>query len=99
MGSKNISLIGKELGIFLSTLDKHIKVGAIKLSENDIKSEGNCIEALQKVMNNLDNGTYSVHHDTGLFARFDVRNKQIVKLHRWSKNTGVLMPCWDYFKE
>lgn len=97
--NKNIPIIGKELDVSFTKFDKYIKVGAIKLVEKDLKSKSDFIEALQKVIKNLDNGTYTVHHDEGLFARFDVKNKQLIRLHKWSENTGILMPCWNYFKE
>lgn len=98
MGNQNISVIGKELNISSIRLDRYIKVGAIKLTEKDVKSEDVFIKALQKVMGNLDDGDYSVHHDDGLFARFNVKNKRI-ELHKWSENTGIVMPCWNHFKQ
>ena len=99
MESKNISIIGKELDIFFNKFDSFIKVGAIKFAEKDLKSETDFINALQKVMKKSDNGTYTVHHDEGLFARFNIKKKQLVRLHKWSENTGIIMPCWDYFNE
>lgn len=99
MKNKNISVIGKELDVSFTKFNKYIKVGAIKLAEKDLKSKADFIEALQKVIKNLDNGTYTVHHDKGLFARFDIKDRQLTKLHRWSENTGILMPCWNCFKE
>lgn len=96
--SKNISVIGKELGIFLIKSDTSAKVGSIKLAEKDLNSEADFIEALHKAMDNLDNGNYTVHHDNALFARFDIKNKKI-EFHRWSENTGIIMPCCTYFKE
>lgn len=99
MKSKDISVVDKELGIFTNKLDIHTKVGAIKPAKKDLKSEESFIKALQGAIGNLDNGTYSIHHDASLFARFDVEHKQVISLHRWSKNTGTIMPCWNYFKE
>ncbi len=99
MANKNISVINKKLDIFLSKFDNSIKIGSIRLTEKDLKSEADFIEALQKVMKGLDNGTYTIHHNKGLFARFDIKKKQLIKLHKWSENTEVIMPCWNYFKE
>ena len=99
MANKNISVIGKKLDIFFSKYDNPIKVGAIILNEKDLKSKTNFIEALQKIITELDNRTYTIHHNEGLFARFDIEKKQVTKLHKWSKNTDILMPCWNYFKE
>ena len=98
MASKNISVIGKKLDIFFSKFDNLIKIGSIRLTENDLKSEANFIIALQKSNNVLNDGAYTVHHNESLFARFDVKKKGI-KLHKWSENTGILMPCWNHFKE
>ena len=98
MASNNISVIGKKLDIFLNKFDNSIKVGAIMLNEKDLKSEASFIIALQKVNNVLNDGTYTVHHNESLFARFDVK-KRGLELHKWSENTGILMPCWNYFKE
>ncbi|MCH8003847.1 MAG: hypothetical protein IH934_04415 [Nanoarchaeota archaeon] len=98
MVNKNISVIGKKLDIFLNKFDNSIKVGAIMLNEKDLKSEASFIIALQKVNNVLNDGTYTVHHNESLFARFDVK-KRGIELHKWSENTGILMPCWNYFKE
>ncbi|MCK5283284.1 MAG: hypothetical protein KAK00_07790 [Nanoarchaeota archaeon] len=93
-----VSIIGKELHISLNKLDGYTKVGAIKLTEKDIKSETDFINALQKSMKDLDNGNYTVHSDNNLFARFNL-NEQSIKLHKWSENTGIIMPCWSHFKE
>ncbi len=98
MENKNISVIGKELNISSNKSDNYIKVGSIKLSKKDLESEVSLIKALQQANDNLDDGTYTLHHNNGLFARFNVKNKEI-GLHKWSENTGVLMPCWNYFKE
>lgn len=95
---ENISVIGKELTIFSNKFDNLVKVGSVKLAKKDLKSDVDFIQALQNVMNNPDNGTYSVHHNKGFFARFNVKNKKI-ELHRVSEYTGVVMPCWNYFKE
>jgi len=97
MASDNISVIGKNLGIFFSKFDRPIKVGSVKLTEKDLKSEVDFIIALQKTNNVLNDGTYSIHHDDSLFARFDVKKREI-ELHKRSENTGILMPCWNYFK-
>ncbi len=99
MGSENISVVGNELNIFSNKSDMLVKVGSIKVDKKDLKSEVDFIKALQQAIGSLGNGTYSVHHDAGLFARFDVKSKQITELHRLSENTGILMPCWNYFKE
>ena len=90
---ESISLI-KEIQISKSGK----QVGTIKLVEKDLESESNFVKTLQKLAENLNNGGYSVTHKNSLFARFDIKNKQ-VKLHKWSENTGVIMPCWNYFKE
>ena len=99
MASNNISVIGKKLDIFFSKFDNPIKIGSVRLTEKDLKSENNFIEVLQKVTKGLDNGTYTLHHNDGLFARFDIKKKQVTKLHKWSENTGMIMPCWNHFKE
>ncbi len=99
MGSKNISVVDKELNIFSNKSDMLVKVGSIKVAKKDLKSEVDFIEALQQAIGSLGNGTYSIHYDAGLFARFNVKSKQITELHRLSENTGILMPCWNYFKE
>ena len=99
MGSKHISVVGNELNIFSNRSDILVKVGSIKLSKKDLKSEADFIEGLQKVIKELDNGTYTIHHNEGLFARFDIEKKQVTKLHKWSENNDILMPCWNYFKE
>jgi len=97
MESKNISIIGKEMDIIHDQLDSSAKVGTIKFDKKDLKSETDFITALQKVMEKSDGGTYTVHHSEGLFARFDIKKKQITRIHRLSENTGMVMPCWDYF--
>ncbi len=99
MGSKNISVVDNELNIFSNKSDMLVKVGSIKLDKKDLNSEVDFIKALQQAIGTLDNGTYSIHHDAGLFARFNVKSRQITGLHRLSENTGILMPCWNYFKE
>jgi len=98
MGSKNISVIGKKLDIFFSKFDNPVKVSSVRFNEKDLKSEADFIDAVQKVVKEMDSGTYTIHHNDGLFARFDLKKKQ-VNLHRWSENTEMRMPCWDYFKE
>lgn len=98
MENENISVIGKNLDIFFSKFDNPIKVGSIMLNKKDLNSEVDFIEILQKVAKGFDNGTYTIHHDRSLFARFNVMNKQLVKLHKWSEITGAIMPCWNYFK-
>ena len=86
------------MDIFFNKFDNPIRVGSIILNEKDLKSESDFIEALQKVTKNLDNGTYTVHHDNGLFARFDMMDTQLVRIHKWSEITSAIMPCWNYFK-
>ncbi len=98
MESKNISVVGNELNIFSNKSDMLVKVGAIKLSKKDLKSEVSLIKALQQANESLDKGTYTLHHNNSLFARFDVKNKRI-ELHKWSENTGIIMPCWNYFEK
>ena len=98
MGSQNISVIGKKLSVFSNKFDRPIKVSAIKLDKEDLSSEVGFVKALYKVMTDMDNGTYTIHHNNALFARFNIKNKKI-ELHRRSENTGILMPCWNYFKE
>jgi len=98
MGSKHILVVGNELNIFSNKSDMLVKVGAIKLSKKDLKSEVSLIEALQQANGSLDSGKYTLQHHNSLFARFDVKNKRI-ELHRWSENTGILMPCWNHFDE
>jgi len=93
-----IILVGKKLNIFSNKFDNIIKIGSVRLTENDIKSEANLTLALQKANNDLNDGAYTIHASESLFARFDVKNKEI-KLHRYSENTGILMPCWNHFKE
>ncbi len=92
------SIIEKELYISINKLDGLVRVGTIKFAKEDIKSETDFISVLQKVMKDLDNGTYTVHDNNSLFARFDL-NKQSIRLHKWSENTGIVMPCWNYFQE
>ena len=98
MKNENISVVAKKLNIFLNKFDNSVKVGNIIFNENDLKSKANFIVALQKANNALDDGTYTIHSSESLFARFDIKNKGI-KLHKWSENTGILMPCWNHFKE
>lgn len=98
MKNQDIPVIGKELSIFSCKPDTYTKVGVIKLTKKDIKSEDGFVKALQNVMNNFDNGMYSVNHNSSIFARFNIENEQ-VKLHRRSENTGMLMPCYNYFEE
>ena len=73
-------------------------INAGSVSVGDLKSEGELIKALQQI-GDLNDGEYSVHLNSALFARFDVTHKKIRKLHRASKHTGIVMPCWNYFKE
>lgn len=94
----NISIVGEDLDVFYNKFDTLIKVGALKLSEKDLKSESNCIDALQRAIKKPVRGTYSVHLDEGLFASFDIEVDKISKLHKRSAGTGVLMPCWNYFE-
>ncbi len=94
----NISVIRKRFNIFSNKPDSQIKVGTIKLDNTELNSEVDFISALQKAITNMDNGTYAIHHNNSLFARFDVKNRKI-ELHKRSLNTGILMPCWNYFKE
>ena len=77
METENISVVGKKLNIYLSKFDNLIKVGSIRFTENDLKSEANFIIALQKANNALNDGTYTIHHNESLFARFDVKKKGI----------------------
>lgn len=94
MGNKNTSVIGKELNIFLNKFDKRVKVGSIAFTEGDFRTESNFIKALQNIKD-LNPGIYTINHDNGLFARFNIENKTI-KLHRLSENTGTIMPCWNH---
>lgn len=94
---KNISIIGEELGVFYNKFDKLVKVGMLKLNKENLSSEINCIDALQKVIKKPVKGSYSVHLDQGLFASFGIEVDTINKLHRRSENTGVILPCWRYF--
>ena len=98
MKNENISLVAKKLYIFLSKFDNSVKVGNIRFNEKDLKSEANFIIALQKAKNALNDGTYTIQSSENLLARFDVKNKGI-KLHRYSENTGILLPCWNHFKD
>ncbi|MBR9698966.1 hypothetical protein GOV09_00730 [Candidatus Woesearchaeota archaeon] len=91
------NIIGKELHISLSRLDNLVRVGTVTFNKANIKSETDFISTLQKVMKDLDDGKYTVHDDTSVFARFDL-SKQSVRLHKWSENTGIVMPCWNYFE-
>ena len=96
---QNISAINKIFDIFLNKFDSNIKIGNIQLTEKDIKSERNLIRALQKAMKKSDSGTYDISNNHGLFARFDIDNKRLIKIHKRSKNTGAIMPCWNHLKE
>lgn len=98
MGRENISAIGKNLDIFYTKSDNTIKVGSVRLTENDLKSEAYFIEAIQRATKELDKGPYTLHHDDALFARFNIEEKRAIKLHKWSENIDILMPCWNYFK-
>jgi hypothetical protein len=84
-----------ELTIYSHKSDILNKVGAIELT--DISSEVEFVRLLQKVMSSAGNGTYSVHNDKGLFAKFNLKNNEI-QLHELSEYTGALMPCWNHFK-
>jgi hypothetical protein len=95
----NISIIGEELAVFYNKFDTLIKVGALKLSEKDLLSEMTCIDALQKAIKKPVKGAYSVHHDEGLFASFNIEVDKINSLHKRSEFTGVVMPCWQYFEQ
>ena len=98
METENISVVGKKLNIYSNKFDNLVKVGSIRFTENDLKSEANFIIALQKENNISSYGVYTLHHNENLFARFDVEKKGI-NLHKWSENTGILMPCWNHFKD
>ncbi len=98
MKNKNIPVVGNELNIFSNKSDMFVKVGAIKLSKKDLKSEVSFTQALHEGIVNMNNGAYTLHHNNSLFARFNVKDKKI-ELHKWSENTGILMPCWNYFEE
>lgn len=98
MRTKKNLMVGKELEIFLSRPDSHTQVKSVKLTDKHIQSEADFIRLLQKVMGNSDEGIYTAYYDNDLFARFNFDNKEL-SLHKWSENTGVIMPCWNYFKE
>jgi hypothetical protein len=97
---KNVhSIIGKELEIFLLKFDNRIKVGALTLKEQDLKSEADCVLALQKAIKNADVGQYSVHLERDLFASFNIEVDKIRNLHQRSLSTGAVMPCWNFFEK
>lgn len=94
----NISMMGEELDIFYNKFDKLTRVGTLILNENDLASEIDCINALQKAIKKPVSGRYSVNFNEGLFACFNIEVDKISKLHRRSIDTGVIMPCWNYFE-
>jgi hypothetical protein len=94
---KNIFLGSKDMGIFKVRLDSKTKVGAVQFSEKSLKSEAEIIIALKDNVKDLDDGMYSVHPNNELFARFNLVDHKILKLEKWSENTGAAMPCWNYF--
>ena len=94
----NISTVGEQLDVFYNKFDTLIKVGALKLSDRDLKSESNCIDALQKALKTPVKGSYSVLLDNSLFAAFNIEVDKISKLHKRSESTGVLLTCWNYFE-
>lgn len=95
---KNQFFNGKEMDIFRVRSDSKTKVGTIQFNEKNLKSETELMVALKDSVKNLDDGMYSVHPNDGLFARFKLIDHAILKLERLSENTGVIMPCWNYFE-
>lgn len=91
-------LNGKEMDIFRVRSDNSTKVGSIRLNEKNLKSESELMIALKDTVKDLDDGMYSIHPAGGLFARFKLIDHAILKLERWSENTGTVMPCWNYFE-
>lgn len=94
----NNSIIKNELEIFYTKFDKSVKVGTLKLNEKDLQSEASCIAAIQKAIKDPLKGSYTIRMNQGLFASFDIEVDKINKLHKRSENTGVVMPCWNYFE-
>jgi hypothetical protein len=89
----------REMEIFRVRLDARTKVGSIKFNEKNLKSEAELITALNDSIKELEDGMYSVHPSDGLFARFRLTNHTILKLEKLSENTGITMPCWNYFEK
>ncbi|MBW2991688.1 hypothetical protein KY345_00540 [Candidatus Woesearchaeota archaeon] len=88
----------REMDIFRVRPDNKTKVSSIRLGEKDLRSESSLRAALKHNVKDLDDGMYSVHPANALFARFELINHSISRLERWSENTGILMPCWNYFE-
>ena len=86
MESKNDSVIGNELNIFSNISDMLVKVGTIKLSKNDLKSEVSLIKVLQQASESLDKGTYTLDDNNSLFARFDLEKGKILSRHNKNQN-------------
>ena len=97
METESIPMIGKKLAIFSNKSERFLKIADIVLHEKDLKTQYDFLGAIQKSAQTLKDGTYTLHHNDSLFARFDVDHSEIVKLHRMSEQTGVIMPCWKYF--
>jgi cyclopropane fatty-acyl-phospholipid synthase-like methyltransferase len=93
------SIIGEELEIFQNKFDKLVKVGMFKVNEMTLESKATYINALQEAIKTPDKGTYSVHLNHNLFSSFEVEVNKIKELHNRSLSTGVVMPCWSFFKQ
>jgi hypothetical protein len=72
-------------------------IGSTRLTENDLKSEDSFAAAFQNIAKTLKSGTYTVYDGKGIFARVDVKDNRLARIHRWSENTGILLPCWKHF--
>jgi len=76
-----------------------INIGSVKLNDEDLVSSDTFSKAFQGIAKGLDRGTYTVYDGKNIFARFDVEEKKLIKVHRWSANTGIILPCWKRFSE
>ncbi len=93
------STVCDSLNISFAKLDTNKKLGSMKLSGKDVTSAAEFVTAFQRTAKDLSDGTYTLYCDDKLFARLDVKQKQVSELHKWSKNTGMKYPCWSMFKE
>jgi hypothetical protein len=76
-----------------------MELGSVSLTDRDLKSVDDFSKAFQDVAKKLDKGTYTVYDGKNIFARFDVKDKQLIQVHKWSANTGIIFPCWKLFGE
>ena len=75
------------------------QLGTLRLNSNDLKSSADFINAFRTAAKAMDSGTYTIYDGKNIFARVDIQNKQPTRLHKWSENTGMVMPCWKLFDE